>query len=403
MITQTINLYKNAFSGLTKKIWLLSIVMLVNRAGTMVLAFMTLYCHHIGYTIKQGGIVVAIYGIGSIVGAFLGGRISDKLGFYYTQFFALFFGGCLFILLGQMQSYNAICICTFFLSMVNESFRPANSSAIAYYSNLENRTQSYSLVRLSINLGWAIGSALGGILASINYHLLFWVDGFTNITAAIILLLVLPKVTHAQQQKTVSKTDTIVKDKKAYQDKTFLYFLGFQILFASCFFQLFTTIPLYFKTDLKLSENIIGNIMAGTGVMIVVFEMVLVYILEKRKSHLKLMSYGSILMAISYFILNIPIHSVLLIAIFSMIVITVSEMISMPFMNSYYMARTTEKNRGQYAGMYTMAWSIAQVLGSYIGSALADGVGFYYFWFIVGGTSMLAAVGYYWLFLQKKK
>lgn len=403
MITQTINLYKNAFSGLTKKIWLLSIVMLVNRAGTMVLAFMTLYCHHIGYTIKQGGIVVAIYGIGSIVGAFLGGRISDKLGFYYTQFFALFFGGCLFILLGQMQSYNAICICTFFLSMVNESFRPANSSAIAYYSNLENRTQSYSLVRLSINLGWAIGSALGGILASINYHLLFWVDGFTNITAAIILLLVLPKVTHAQQQKIVSKTDTIVQDKKAYQDKTFLYFLGFQILFASCFFQLFTTIPLYFKTDLKLSENIIGNIMAGTGVMIVVFEMVLVYILEKRKSHLKLMSYGSILMAISYFILNIPIHSVLLIAIFSMIVITVSEMISMPFMNSYYMARTTEKNRGQYAGMYTMAWSIAQVLGSYIGSALADGVGFYYFWFIVGGTSMLAAVGYYWLFLQKKK
>jgi predicted MFS family arabinose efflux permease len=402
VITQAINLYKNAFSGLTKKIWLLSIVMLVNRAGTMVLAFMTLYCHHIGYTIKQGGIVVAIYGIGSIVGAFLGGRISDKLGFYYTQFFALFFGGCLFILLGQMQSYNTICICTFFLSMVNESFRPANSSAIAYYSNLENRTQSYSLVRLSINLGWAIGSALGGILASINYHLLFWVDGFTNITAAIVLLLVLPKVSHAQQQKTVSKEDVIVKDKKAYQDKTFLYFLAFQILFASCFFQLFTTIPLYFKTDLKLSENIIGNIMAGTGVMIVFFEMVLVYILEKRKSHLKLMSYGSILMAISYFILNIPIHSVLLIAIFSMIVITVSEMISMPFMNSYYMARTTEKNRGQYAGMYTMAWSIAQVLGSYIGSALADGVGFYYFWFIVGGTSMLAAVGYYWLFLQKK-
>jgi predicted MFS family arabinose efflux permease len=402
VITQAINLYKNAFSGLTKKIWLLSIVMLVNRAGTMVLAFMTLYCHHIGYTIKQGGIVVAIYGIGSIVGAFLGGRISDKLGFYYTQFFALFFGGCLFILLGQMQSYNTICICTFFLSMVNESFRPANSSAIAYYSNLENRTQSYSLVRLSINLGWAIGSALGGILASINYHLLFWVDGFTNITAAIVLLLVLPKVSHAQQQKTVSKEDVIVKDKKAYQDKTFLYFLAFQILFASCFFQLFTTIPLYFKTDLKLSENIIGNIMAGTGVMIVFFEMVLVYILEKRKSHLKLMSYGSILMAISYFILNIPIHSVLLIAIFSMIVITVSEMISMPFMNSYYMARTTEKNRGQYAGMYTMAWSIAQVLGSYLGSALADNVGFYYFWYIVGGTCLLAASGYYWLFKREK-
>jgi predicted MFS family arabinose efflux permease len=402
MLSRTINLYKNAFTGLTQKIWLLSIVMLINRAGTMVLAFMTLYCNDIGYTIKQGGVVVAIYGIGSIVGAFLGGRISDKVGFYYTQFFALFIGGCLFIVLGQMQSYSAICICTFFLSMVNESFRPANSSAIAYYSKPENRTQSYSLVRLSINLGWAIGSALGGFLASINYHLLFWVDGCTNITAAIILIIILPKITHAQQQKTTSTTKESSIDKKAYLDKTFLYFLGFQVLFASCFFQLFTTIPLYFKTVLKLSENTIGTIMAGTGVLIVVFEMVLVYILQKRKAHLKLMAYGSILMAISYFILNIPMLSVLVIAIFSMIVITVAEMISMPFMNSYYMARTTEKNRGQYAGMYTMAWSIAQVFGSYVGSSLAENVGFYNFWFIVGATCMLAAAGYYWLFTREK-
>jgi MFS family permease len=89
MLSRTLNLYKNAFTGLTQKIWLLSIVMLINRAGTMVLAFMTLYCNSKGYTIKQGGLVVAIYGIGSIVGAFLGGRISDKVGFYYTQFFAL--------------------------------------------------------------------------------------------------------------------------------------------------------------------------------------------------------------------------------------------------------------------------------------------------------------------------
>ena len=67
MITRTVNLYKNAYSGLTQKIWLLSVVMLINRAGTMVLAFMTLYINHLGFTIKQGGIVVAIYGLGSVV------------------------------------------------------------------------------------------------------------------------------------------------------------------------------------------------------------------------------------------------------------------------------------------------------------------------------------------------
>ena len=67
MIARTVNLYKNAYSGLTQKIWLLSVVMLINRAGTMVLAFMTLYINHLGFTIKQGSIVVAIFGLGSVV------------------------------------------------------------------------------------------------------------------------------------------------------------------------------------------------------------------------------------------------------------------------------------------------------------------------------------------------
>lgn len=154
----------------------------------MVLPFMTLYITKIGYSIQQGGIVVAIYGLGALVGAFIGGFISDRFGFYFTQFSALFCGGVLFILLGQMHAYWAICLCTFFLSMFNEAFRPANSTAIAHYSTPENRTQAFSIARLAINVGWGIGAGLGGFLAEINYHLLFWVDGITNIASAFALL-----------------------------------------------------------------------------------------------------------------------------------------------------------------------------------------------------------------------
>ena len=188
MLSATVNLYRNAYTGLTRRMWLLALVMLINRSGTMVLAFMTLYINHIGYSTKQAGFVVAVYGLGSLAGAFLGGKISDRYGFYYTQFFSLLCGGILFITLGLMQSYVSICMCTFFLSLVNESFRPANATAIAHYSTPQNRTQAFSIVRLAINLGWGIGGALGGFLASVNYHLLFWVDGATNICAAFMLL-----------------------------------------------------------------------------------------------------------------------------------------------------------------------------------------------------------------------
>jgi MFS family permease len=79
------------------------------------------------------------------------------------------------------------------LSFCNEAFRPANSTAIAHYSSPENKTRSYSLNRLAVNLGWAFGGGLGGYLASINYHLLFWVDGCTNILAALMFLKLMPR------------------------------------------------------------------------------------------------------------------------------------------------------------------------------------------------------------------
>jgi predicted MFS family arabinose efflux permease len=401
MITKTINLYKNAFSGLSSKMWLLSIIMLINRCGTMVLAFMTLYCTHIGFTLKQGGIVVAIYGIGSLVGALVGGKISDKFGFYYTQFSALFFGGVMFIVLGFMKSYEAICIVTFFLAMINESFRPANASAIAHYSTPETRTQSFSLVRLSINLGFTFGSAIGGFLASKNYHLLFWVDGSTNIVASFFLLFLLPKVTKAQQHKPEVAKVVNEKINSPYTDKKFLYFLFFQILFAACFFQLFTTIPIFFKKNLNISELNFGIIMGASGLLIFAVEMILIFSLEGKKPYLVFITRGTFLMALSFLILNIPFVNGILIASIAITVITIGEMLSMPFMNSYYIARSSQSTRGQYAGMYTMAWSAAQILGSMGGAAFADEFGFNNLWYLVAVISLISAGGYYWIYKMK--
>jgi len=397
MISATVNLYKNAYTGLNRRMWLLAVVMLINRCGTMVLPFMTLYCKHIGYTTKQAGWVVAVYGIGSMVGAFLGGKLSDRFGFYYTQFFSLLCGGLLFITLGQMNSYLSICICTFFLSMLNESFRPANATAIAHYSTVQNRTQSFSVVRLAINIGWGLGGALGGFLASINYHLLFWVDGFTNITAAFLLLWLLPKVSLAQQQNLPKEKTMPVRSVSAYADKTFLYFIGLLVLFAICFFQLFTTIPLYFKEELHIDEFWIGVIMAMNGILIALFEMVIVFKLEGKRPYLRLMTYGTVLMAFSFFVLNIPLISGFLIAVLSTVMVTFAEMIAMPFMNSYYISRSSEGNRGQYAALYVMAWSVAQVIGSSTGTLVAYAAGFNNLWWIIGSICLLTAAGYHGL------
>src|SRR5678815_3299324 len=116
--------------GLSRNTWWLSLVMLVNRSGTMVVPFMTMYMtQHLGVGIGKAGFVMSLFGAGAVIGALMGGRLTDKIGYYYVQLFTLLGGGAMFIVLGQMRSYIAICIATFLLSMINEAFRPANAVA----------------------------------------------------------------------------------------------------------------------------------------------------------------------------------------------------------------------------------------------------------------------------------
>ncbi len=395
-------LYTDAYSGLTPASWWLSFVMLVNRMGTMVLPFMTLYLTQAkDYSIGKAGLVVSIFGIGSVCGGFLGGKFTDKFGFYFLQIFSLIGGGVLFIALGQMESLSAICITTFILSLVNESFRPANAAAIAHYSTGDNRTRSYSLNRLAINLGWAAGGALGGFIASKSYELLFWIDGLTNILAAFLLWLRLaPSKNEATARKPVIDKDE--KVRSAYKDKPYLVFIILTILFSYSFFQLFTTMPVYYRKELHLTEFYIGIVMALNGLFIALFEMVIIHNLEGKRPILDYIMIGVFLTGISFIMFNLFSGHGLTLALISILIVTIGEVLSMPFMNTFWISRSSASNRGQYAGLYTICWSTGQVLGPSTGAQIADKWGFNTLWWFIGAICTIAAIGYRWLHKKVK-
>ena len=391
MIAGTINIYKQAYTGLSKENWYLSLVMFINRSGTMVLPFMTIYCtQKLNFSIVQAGIIMALFGLGSVAGAFIGGKITDKIGFYYLQVGALLSGGIMFISLSFLNTFITLSLGTFILSMCNESFRPANSIAIVHYSTVKTRTRSYSLNRLAINLGWSFGGALGGLIASIDYHLLFYVDGCTNILAAFLLLKLLPVV---KNQKPTDDKETKPVIHSPYRDKIYLAFILLTILFGSCFFQLFTLQPVFFKTEWHLTEQLIGGLMALNGLIIVATEMILINRLEGRKPDLYFISIGVLLAGISFSLFNVlPIAAWA--AVISVCLITLGEMLSLPFMNTFWIARSTENNRGEYAALYTIAWSVAQILGPVYGAVLIQYGGYTLFWWFMFGVCIISSIGF---------
>ena len=391
MLSSTRQLYRNAYTGLSRSTWYLSIVMLINRSGTMVIPFMTIYCtQKLHFSLTQAGYIMGLFGLGAVVGAAFGGRITDRFGFYPQQVAALFLGGVMFIVTGFLHTYFSLCIGVFLLSLCNESFRPANATAIVFYSTPNNRTRSYSMNRLAVNLGWAVGGALGGFLASVNYNLLFWVDGCTNIIAAFLLLKMLPFVKGGTRRNADAAT---VTTSSAYKDKVYLLFIALTISLGYCFFHLFTILPVFYKTEWHLNEQFIGILMAMNGLLIVFVEMIIVYSLEGTKPLTVFIRLGVLLIGASYAIINLLPPTAITAAI-AIIVITMGEILSMPFMNSFWINRTGENNRGQYAAMYAMAWSIAQIASPVLGSHLAVRYGYNAVWWLVSGICLLTSIGF---------
>jgi len=371
--------------------------MLVNRAGTMVIPFLTLYLTDKGFTLTQAGYAMAAFGVGAIAGGFLGGKLTDRFGFFYVQAQSLFSNGIMFFVLAQMQTLPQIIVCIFILSTLGESFRPANAAAIAHYSNETNRMRCYSLNRLAINLGWAIGPAVGGLLSQISYDWLFWADGSTCIFAAFILFFI-----HSPQEKlkTVHKAG-FVKRGSAFKDFIFLKGMFLVFLSAICFFQLFSIVSFFYEEVLHLSKFTIGCLLAMNGLVIFLIEMVLVYKLDGRYNPFNYIIGGTFLIGASFLTLNIaPLLSV---AIISMLIITVGEMLLFPFINNFWVKRSNEQNRGQYASVYTMAFAAAHVVAPTFSSAIAYNLGFSWLWIINFAICSLAMTGFIFLKRSIKK
>ncbi|MDQ3277340.1 MAG: MFS transporter, partial [Bacteroidota bacterium] len=264
---------------------------------------------------------------------------------------------------------------------------------IAAYSNDSNRIRCYSLNRLAINLGWSIGPAVGGVLASVNYNYLFWADGLTCMASSFLLFAGMsPK---RKPNEKAHKTGNVSQTISAYRDKPFLMGMFYMFLIGLSFFQLFSVLPAYYKTSLGLNEATIGWILAMNGLLIAAIEMVLVYKLENRRNSLLYITTGALLMGFSFLFLELG--QTLTIAVVSMIIITFGEMFLFPFMNNFWVKRSTDSNRGEYAALYTMSFAAATVLAPTLATQLVARQGFSALWIVDFVLCLVAAIGFYFL------
>jgi MFS family permease len=316
-----------------------------------------------------------------------------------VQVLSLLLGGCLFLVMAHVTTYYLLLMGFFVLSLISECLRPANAASVALYARAENVTRSFSLNRMALNLGFSIGPALGGILASVSYYWLFMADGFTCMAAGIFFYLYFGKF---PRQKIVSTPDeAAVPSQAVYKDTVFLVFLLFVTCYALTFFQFFFTLPLYYREVYRLSEIQIGLLLGFNGLLVFMFEMIIVHQLENKPYLWQQIVLGTLLCGLSYVLLTI--FSAPFILIISMVLLTFSEIFAMPFMVTYTVNRAGAHNRGRYLGFYSLAYAAAFILAPYLGTKAISHLGYTFLWWALGITSMLTALGFYLVMSQKKQ
>jgi len=169
-------------------------------------------------------------------------------------------------------------------------------------------------------------------------------------------------------------------------------------LVGLCFFQMFSTIPVYYEDEIHLSKKTIGLVLAMNGIMIALIEMVLVYKLEHKRNPVFYLVAGAAMIGASFLMLDLSTAFAMVLA--SMVVITFGEMLLFPFMNNFWVKRSNERNRGQYAAVYTMSFSLAIVLAPTFSSQVATHFGFPVLWVVNFFICSFAAAGFF--LLQKQ-
>jgi predicted MFS family arabinose efflux permease len=389
----------DAYRGLPATTWLVCGAAFVNRAGSMVLPFLSLYLGaRFGFTVEQAGYFVSLYGVGATCGNLLGGRLVDPLGPVRVQIATLLGAAVwmwLMTLAGTPLLFGAGVLV---LGLLNDAFRPGNMASVLATVPPELGPTALTLNRVAVNAGWAIGPTIGGQLAHIDYRLLFVADGTSCALAALVLLLWVPRrlqyehAAPAAGGTAARDTAPAAAGTSPWRDVPFLWLLGTTMATFLAFMQYFSTETRYLKNAFGFDESKIGWLLAINPTLIVLVEMPLVRSLRGRP-RLPIVAFGTLLIALAFPLL-VPHAWGMGGLLAQLLLLTVGEMFSFSLLAGFVSDRAPPQSRGSYLGVYGATFSAAFVIAPSLGGFVYDRFSADALWYGCGVLAGLAALGY---------
>jgi predicted MFS family arabinose efflux permease len=353
--------------GLPREVWVLSLATVVNKAGTMVLAFLVLYLtRSLHFTDGAAANVLLLYGGAALVTALVAGILCDRWGPIRIMRGSLFLSGLILLVFPLARSLPLVVLLTLTLSVTAEAFRPANLTIFGDLVRPEQRKAGFALNRLAINLGMSIGPALGGFLATVSFSWLFVVNGTTALAAAAILAVAsFPQHRHGPEDEDLeAAVSPLAHAPRGFRDPRLLFFLAGVLPVAAILFQHIASMSVYLVRDLHFSAATYGLLFTLNCLLIVFLEVPL-NVATAHWPHRWTLALGALLFGIGFGALAIAWNIWSVIA--TVLVWTVGEMFFFPGMAAYLTDIAPANRRGEYMGLSQMVMGLAFMVGPWGG------------------------------------
>ncbi|HEY7471392.1 MAG TPA: MFS transporter [Gemmatimonadota bacterium] len=348
--------------ALPRGAWILFAETLVNRLGTFVLVFLVLWLTQIGWSAAMSGVAVSVYGLGGLAASLAGGWLADRFGRRRTIALSMFSSAAVLLALPHARETVPVLTLACLAGLTAELYRPAASGLLSDLVPVGHRVPGFAIYRLAINLGHAIGPAIGGFVAERSFLWVFTADAATSIVAGIVALTLLP-----EGRRSARDEDPVGGFRGSLAaDRPFLVFLAANVLVTLVAFQSAASLPLEIRAS-GLSSAHYGVLMSLNGALVVLFELPLVGF-TRRLPPRPVMAVGIALTGVGFGLVEWA-DTFALFAL-TVCVWTLGEIAFSPVASAYVGDVAPDALRGRYYGAYMLTHSLGVVLGPGLGTAL---------------------------------
>jgi len=386
---------KAVYREYPKNFWILIGALFIDRVGgALIYPFLALYItskFNVGMT--EVGIIFAIHSGGAFFGNMAGGAFADKFGRKTMLIIGLVFSATITIMMGLINEWELFYGLAFVTGLLSEFGGPAVQAMIADILPLEKRTDGFGILRVVINLSVTIGPAIGGILAGINYLLLFITDSVISIITAVIVFLALPETKPALQEGQVEETvaQSFGGYARVLKDRVFLAFIFLSTFTAIVYMQMNSTLSVFLRDLHNVPAQYFGYLLSINAGMVVLFQF-FVTRRVKRFHPLLVMMVGNLFYAVGFGLFGFTAFYWQF--IIAMVILTIGEMVNAPVMQTLVASIAPQDMRGRYLAVFHTGWGVAASIGPLAAGIVLDNYNPDWIWYAGGIICAFVALGY---------